>query len=149
MLARRLWSRSCRQLVLSRPLKNTSSCFLWRKQVSQYRSLVSAPSPSVSPPVLRLPRTRTTVAAQARFGSTSSANHNKPVVLTEDLRQQLEARANSGDAAAQFQLGVLYCFGTQSSSEDCRQSSPPKGPAIDPASLDFLIGPGAHLPFEL
>lgn len=78
---------------------------------------------------------------------------------TADLRRQLEASATAGDAEAQFKLGVLYCFGQRSVASvvgEDKDSEPGAGcehhghrdqpedsPVIDPASLDFLIGPGA------
>jgi TPR repeat protein len=65
-----------------------------------------------------------------------------------ELRQQLEARAEAGDADAQFKLGVLHCFGTgggASGGGGCgnhKQAAEDDSPVIDKDSLDFLIGPG-------
>lgn len=68
-----------------------------------------------------------------------------------ELRHQLEARAEAGDAEAQFRLGVLHCFGTGGGggcSNHKQASSEQDSPVIDKDSLDFLIGPGAVLSYH-
>jgi hypothetical protein len=87
--------------------------------------------------------------AAATDASPTEVGRLTPAAAAE-LRHQLEARAEAGDAEAQFRLGVLHCFGTGGGggggcSNHKQALSEEDSPVIDKDSLDFLIGPGAVL----
>ncbi len=85
--------------------------------------------------------------AAATDASPTEVGRLTPAAAAE-LRHQLEARAEAGDAEAQFRLGVLHCFGTGGGggcSNHKQALSEEDSPVIDKDSLNFLIGPGTVL----
>jgi hypothetical protein len=145
-----LHSRTLRVTRLRALRSSSSVTFSSSSSILPFISSLSAPQRSPAAWRVSLHFVRRYAGAAAPNPLAAAEDRDlPPAPSAAELRRQLEAQAEAGDAEAQFKVGVLYCFGGPAagagggcSGHKHAAAEEDDSPIIDPASLDFLIGPG-------